>query len=52
MPPPSSSPYDTIHKDLTLYKTKAGSYPTDQLFVAMKNLKSLLGTSFAMFAPA
>jgi hypothetical protein len=48
MPPPSSSPYDTIHEDLSLYKTKTHSDPTDQFFTAMKNLKSPLETSSAM----
>jgi hypothetical protein len=48
MPPPSSSPYDTIHEDLALYKTKTRSYPMDQFFAVMKNLKSPLGTSSAM----
>jgi hypothetical protein len=52
MPPPSSYPYDTIHEDLTLYKTKPRSDPIDQFFVAMRNLKSPVGTSSAMFAPA
>jgi hypothetical protein len=40
MPPPSSSPHDTIHKDLGLYKTKPHSDPTDQFFATMRNLKS------------
>jgi hypothetical protein len=52
MPPPSSSPYDTIHEDLALYKTKTHSDPTHQFFATMKNLKSQLGTSSAMSAPA
>jgi hypothetical protein len=52
MPPPSSCPYDTIHEDLALYKTKPHLDPTDQFFVAMRNLKSLLGTSSEMCAPA
>jgi hypothetical protein len=52
MPPPSSSPYDTIHEDLALYKTKIHSDPTNRFFAAMKNLKSLLGTSPAMSGPA
>jgi hypothetical protein len=52
MPPPSSSPYDTIHEDLALYKTKTRSDPTHQFFATMKNLKSQLGTSSAMSAPA
>jgi hypothetical protein len=52
MPPPSSSPYDTIHEDLALYKTKPRSDPTDQFFVAMRNLKSPPGTSSAMYASA
>jgi hypothetical protein len=47
-----SSPYDTIHEDLALYKTKTRSDPMDQFFVAMKNLKSRLRTSSAMIAPA
>jgi hypothetical protein len=47
--PPSSSPYDTIHEDLALYKTKTRSDPTDQFFMAMKNLKSPLGTSSTIF---
>jgi hypothetical protein len=52
MPPPLSSPYETIHEDLALYKTKPCSDPTDQFFVVMRNLKSPLGTSSAMSAPA
>jgi hypothetical protein len=48
MPPPMSSPYDTIHKDIALYKTKTHSDPMDQFFAAMKNLKSPPGTSSAM----
>jgi hypothetical protein len=48
MPPPSSSPYDTIHEDLALYKTKPHLDLTDQFFVAMRNLKILPGTSSAM----
>jgi hypothetical protein len=52
MPPHSSYPYDTIHEDLALYKTKPRSDPTGQFFVIMRNLKSPLGTSSAMFAPA
>jgi hypothetical protein len=52
MPPPSSSPYDTIHEDLVLYKIKLLSNPTNQFFVAMRNLKSLMGTSSAMSTPA
>jgi hypothetical protein len=52
MPLPSSSPYDTIHKDLALYKTKTHSDPTDQFFAAMKNLKSLPRTSSTMFGLA
>jgi hypothetical protein len=52
MPPPSSSPYDTIHEDLALYKTKPHSDPMDQFFAAMRNLKSLVGTSSALYAPA
>jgi hypothetical protein len=46
--PPPSSPYDTIHEDLALYKTKTHFDPTDQFFVTMMNLKSPLGTSSAM----
>jgi hypothetical protein len=52
MPPPSSSPYDTINEGLALYKTKTHSNPTNQFFTAMKNLKSHPGTSSIMFAPA
>jgi hypothetical protein len=52
MPPPSSSPYDTIHEDLALYKIKPRSDPTDKFFVAMRNLKSPPGTSSAMSASA
>jgi hypothetical protein len=52
MPPPSSSPYDTIHEDLDLYKAKTRSDLTDQFFAAMKNLKSPPGTSSAMSTPA
>jgi hypothetical protein len=52
MPLPLSSPYDTIHKDLALYKTKPHSDPMDQFFAVMRNLKSPPGTSFAMSAPA
>jgi hypothetical protein len=52
MSPPSSSPYDTIHEDLALYKTKNRLDPTDQFFVAMKNLKSPLETSSVMSGPA
>jgi hypothetical protein len=48
MPPLSSSPYDTIHEDLALYKTKTHSDPTDQFFAAMNNLKSPSGTSSVM----
>jgi hypothetical protein len=48
MPPPSSSPYDTIHEDLALYKTKPHSDPTYQFFAAMRNLKSPVGTSSVM----
>jgi hypothetical protein len=48
MPPPSSSPYDTIHEDLALYKTKLRSDPTDQFFAATRNLKSPPGTSSTM----
>jgi hypothetical protein len=52
MPPPSSSPYDIIHEDLALYKTKTHLDSMDQFFAAMKNLKSPLGTSSAMSGPA
>jgi hypothetical protein len=52
MPPPSSSPYDTIHENLALYRTKTRSDPTDQFFVAIKNLKSPSETSSAISAPA
>jgi hypothetical protein len=38
--PPPSSPYDTIHQDLGLYKTMTHLDPTYQFFKAMKNLKS------------
>jgi hypothetical protein len=48
MPLSSSSPYDTIHEDLALYKIKPHSDPTDQFFAAMRNLKSPSGTSSAM----
>jgi hypothetical protein len=41
-----------LHEDLALYKTKTHSDQTDQFFAAMKNLKSQLGTSSAMSAPA
>jgi hypothetical protein len=50
--PPSSSPYDTIHEDLDLYKTKTHSNPTYQFFTAMKNLKSPPGTSSVMSGSA
>jgi hypothetical protein len=46
--PPPSSPYDTIHEDLALYKIMNRSDPMEQFFATMKNLKSPLGTSFAM----
>jgi hypothetical protein len=49
--PPSSYPYDTIHEDLALYKTKTCSDPTDQFFAAMRNLKSPPGTSSTMSRP-
>jgi hypothetical protein len=52
MPPPSSSPHDIIHEDLGLYKTKPCSDTTDQFFAAMRNLKTPVGTRFAMSAPA
>jgi hypothetical protein len=48
MPSPLSSPYDTIHEDLALDKTKLHSNPMDQLFVTMRNLMSPPGTSSAM----
>jgi hypothetical protein len=50
--PPLSSPYDTIHEDLALYKTMTHSDPIDQFFAAIKNLKSPPGTSSAMSRPA
>jgi hypothetical protein len=52
MPLPSSSPYDTIHEDLALYKTKPRLDPTDQFFTAMRNLKSPVGTSSTISALA
>jgi hypothetical protein len=52
MPPPSSSPYDTIHENLALYRTKPRSDPTDQFFAEMRNLRSPAGTSSVMSAPA
>jgi hypothetical protein len=52
MLPISSSPYDTIHEDLALYKTKTRSDPTDQFFDAVEILKSPPGTSSTMSAPA
>jgi hypothetical protein len=52
MPPPSSSPYDTIYEDLALYKTKARLDPTDPFFTTMRNLKSPPGTSSAMSTSA
>jgi hypothetical protein len=48
MPSPLSSSYDTIHEDLALYKTRPRSDPTDQFFVAMRNMKSPPGTNSAM----
>jgi hypothetical protein len=48
MPPPSSSPYDTIHDDLSLYKIKTRSDPSYQFFMVMKNLKSPPGTGSSM----
>jgi hypothetical protein len=51
MPPRSSSPYDTIHDDPALYKTKPHSDPIDQFFAAMRNLKSPLETTSEMSAP-
>jgi hypothetical protein len=50
--PPISSPYDIIHQDLGLYKTMTRSDPTDQFFEALKNLKSLSGTSSTISVPA
>jgi hypothetical protein len=47
-----SSPYDTIHENLALYKIKPHSDPTGQFFVAMRNLKNPVGTSSAMSTPA
>jgi hypothetical protein len=35
-----------------MYNTKPRSYPTDQFFATMRNLKSLPATSSAMSAPA
>jgi hypothetical protein len=52
MPPPTSPPYDTIHKDLAPYKTKPHSDPMDRFFAAMRNLKSPLGTTSEMSALA
>jgi hypothetical protein len=49
---PSSSPDDTIHEDLALYKTTPHSDPIDQFFTAMRNLKSPLGTGSTMSTPA
>jgi hypothetical protein len=49
---PPSSPYNTIHQDLDLHKTKTHSEPTNQFFDAMRKLKSPLGTSSAMYALA
>jgi hypothetical protein len=51
MPLPSSYPYDTIHNDLALYKTKTRLDPTDQFFAVMKNLKSPPETSSIMSGP-
>jgi hypothetical protein len=48
---PPSTPYDTIHQDLALYKTMTHLDPTNQFFEVMKNLKSQLGTSSAMSVP-
>jgi hypothetical protein len=50
--PPPSSPYDTIHEGLALYKIETHSNPTDQFFAAMKNLKKPSGTSSIMSGPA
>jgi hypothetical protein len=47
---PPSSPYDTIHQDIALYKTMSHSDPMNQFFEEMKNLKSPPGTSSAMSA--
>jgi hypothetical protein len=52
MPRPASSPHDTIHEDLGLYKTKPRSDPTDHFFAAMRNLKSPMGISSTMSPPA
>jgi hypothetical protein len=52
MTPPSSSPYDTIHEDLALYKIKTHSDPTDQFFMAIKNLKSPSETRSANYGLA
>jgi hypothetical protein len=49
---PPSSPYDTIHQDIALYKTMSHSDPMNQFFEEMKNLKSPPGTSSAMSTPA
>jgi hypothetical protein len=49
--PPPSSPYDTIHENLSLYKTMTRSDPTDQFFAEMKNLKSQSGTGSIMSGP-
>jgi hypothetical protein len=46
--PPPSSPYDTIHEDLAIYKTMTRSNPIDHFFATMKSLKSPPGTSSAM----
>jgi hypothetical protein len=44
---PQSSPYNTIHQELGLYKTNAHSDPTNKFFEVMKKQKM-----FAMSAPA
>jgi hypothetical protein len=51
LPPPLSSPYDTIHEDLALYKIKPHSDLTNQFFASMRNPKSPMGTSSAMSTP-
>jgi hypothetical protein len=37
---PPSSPYNTIHQDLGLYKIKTHLDPTNQFFDTLKNVKS------------
>jgi hypothetical protein len=46
--PPLSSPHNTIHKDLALCKIMTHLDPTDQFFMAIKNLKSPSRTSSVM----